>query len=187
MPSPQNPPSASPVFFRLALRPLAIVFALALTACGGAVTPPPLPALQAGPELAAPAPEPVAPELAAPAKPARASQASYVARGKRYHILATAEGFAEQGLGAFYSNALHGRRTSSGEKYDKTKLTAAHKTLPLGTLVEVKNLENNKTVVVRINDRGPFSDEYVIDVSQAAARKLGMRQSVRVSLKAVAK
>jgi rare lipoprotein A len=99
---------------------------------------------------------------------------SYVINGKRYYLLATAEGYKEKGLASWYGDPFHGRRTASGEIYDKNDLSAAHKTLPLKTWVEVRNLKNNKTMYIRINDRGPFIDGRIIDLSQAAAKELGV-------------
>jgi rare lipoprotein A len=99
---------------------------------------------------------------------------SYVIKGKRYHILASAEGYKEKGLASWYGNPFHGRKTASGEVYNMHEISAAHKTLPLHTWVEVKNLKNNKRMVVRINDRGPFIDGRIIDLSQAAAKELGV-------------
>lgn len=88
------------------------------------------------------------------------------------------------GMASYYAAAFHGRRTASGERFDMQELTAAHRTLPFGTLVRVKHLKNGREVVVRINDRGPFRKGRVIDVSRAAAERLGMlSQGVgRVSL-----
>lgn len=89
------------------------------------------------------------------------------------------------GKAAWYGAKHHGKKTASGERFDRRKLTAAHRTLPFGTRVRVTNLSNGKSVVVRINDRGPFGKRSrVIDVSEAAARKLGMLSSgvVRVKL-----
>lgn len=81
------------------------------------------------------------------------------------------------GIAAYYSDRLHGNTTANGEKYDKKKLTAAHKTLPFGTKVKVINLSNMKTVIVRINDRGPFGDrKRIIDLSREAAKRLEMIQ-----------
>jgi rare lipoprotein A len=82
-------------------------------------------------------------------------------------------GSEERGLAAWYGQSHHGRRTSSGETYDMRALTAAHRTLPFGARVLVTNLDNGHTVEVRINDRGPFVDGRVIDVSWEAARRLG--------------
>lgn len=79
-----------------------------------------------------------------------------------------------EGKASWYGKPYHGRKTASGETYDMNDFTAAHRTLPFGTLVRVENLENRLTVVVRINDRGPFVDDRVIDVSYAAARALEM-------------
>jgi rare lipoprotein A len=83
----------------------------------------------------------------------------------------------QTGYASYYARAHDGLRTASGERYDMDELTAAHRTLPFGTRVRVTNLENGRHVVVRINDRGPFSQGRVIDVSYAAARKLGLVHS----------
>lgn len=79
-----------------------------------------------------------------------------------------------EGIASYYADEFHGRKTSSGEEYDMHALTAAHRTLPFNTKVRVVNLENRKSVIVRINDRGPFKDDRVIDVSLEAARQLGL-------------
>jgi len=99
---------------------------------------------------------------------------SYVINGKRYYLLASAEGYKEKGLASWYGEPFHGRKTASGEVYNMHELSAAHKTLPLQTWVEVKNLSNNKTMYLRINDRGPFIDGRIIDLSHAAAIELGV-------------
>jgi len=78
------------------------------------------------------------------------------------------------GVASYYSNALHGRPTASGERYDRGDLTAAHRALPFGTCVVVVNAENGRSVRVRVNDRGPYARDRLIDVSEAAARELGM-------------
>ena len=80
------------------------------------------------------------------------------------------------GAASWYGDKFHGRRTANGERYDMHKLTAAHKTLPFGTKVRVTNRENGKSVVVRINDRGPFVGKRVIDLSRGAAAAVGMIQ-----------
>ena len=82
-----------------------------------------------------------------------------------------------EGLAAYYSDRLDGRKTASGQVFDQSKLTAAHPTLPFGTMVKVTNTRNNRSVVVRINDRGPTQAGRVIDLSRAAASKLGMLRS----------
>lgn len=99
---------------------------------------------------------------------------SYVVFGKRYKTKASATGHFERGVASWYGKKFHGRRTSSGERYDMYAMTAAHKTLPLPTYAKVTNLENGRSTVVRINDRGPFHGDRVIDLSYAAATKLGV-------------
>ena len=99
---------------------------------------------------------------------------SYVVFGKRYYIKGSGVGHVEHGLASWYGKRFHGRRTSSGERYDMYALTAAHKSLPLPTYAEVTNLDNGRSVLVKINDRGPFVDERVIDLSYSAARELAM-------------
>lgn len=80
----------------------------------------------------------------------------------------------EEGIASFYADSFHGSNTASGETYDKGALTAAHRTLPFDTKVKVTNLDNDRSVVVRINDRGPHAEGRIIDLSGAAARKLKM-------------
>jgi len=94
---------------------------------------------------------------------------------------------AQVGVASYYGRGHDGRRTASGERFDMSEMTAAHRTLPFGTRVRVTNLANGRTVVVRINDRGPFRKKRIIDVSYAAARELGMvgRGSARVRLRVV--
>lgn len=99
---------------------------------------------------------------------------SYVVFGKRYFTRNSSVGFRQRGIASWYGRKFHGRRTSSGEIYDMFKMTAAHKELPLPTYVQVKNLENGRRVIVRVNDRGPFHGDRIIDLSYAAARKLDM-------------
>lgn len=99
---------------------------------------------------------------------------SYEVFGKRYFTLKSAKGFVERGIASWYGSKFHGRRTSSGEIYDMYRMTAAHKQLPLPTWVEVRNLENGRSATLRVNDRGPFHENRIIDLSYAAALKLGM-------------
>lgn len=99
---------------------------------------------------------------------------SYVVFGHRYHPLKDARGYSERGIASWYGSKFHGRRTSSGEPYDMYAMTAAHKTLPLPSYVRVTNLSNRQSVIVRINDRGPFHDNRLIDLSYTAAWKLGI-------------
>jgi rare lipoprotein A len=98
---------------------------------------------------------------------------SYVVFGKRYHVRQSSKGYVERGIASWYGKQFHGRRTSSGEIYDMHAMTAAHKTLPLPTYVQVTNLQTGKQVIVRVNDRGPFHEGRIIDLSYAAAHKLG--------------
>ncbi len=98
----------------------------------------------------------------------------YIVAGRRYDVLASSRGFVERGIASWYGPKFHGRRASSGEIYDMYAMTAAHPSLPLPTYVQVTNLENGRKAIVRVNDRGPFHDGRVIDLSYAAARKLGV-------------
>ncbi|GAB4346682.1 MAG: septal ring lytic transglycosylase RlpA family protein [Gammaproteobacteria bacterium] len=99
---------------------------------------------------------------------------SYVVNGRRYHVRDSAAGYRERGIASWYGTKFHGRRTSSGEPYDMYAMTAAHRSLPLPTYVRVTNLRNGRQVVVRVNDRGPFHPNRIIDLSYAAAHKLGI-------------
>ncbi len=98
----------------------------------------------------------------------------YEVFGKRYRVMNSSDGYSERGVASWYGKKFHGRLTSSREPYDMYEMTAAHKTLPLPTFVRVRNLSNNKSVVVRVNDRGPFAHNRIIDLSYAAALKLDM-------------
>ena len=111
----------------------------------------------------------------------------YVVGGKKYTPQRTSEGFHQVGWASWYGKHFHGRRTSSGEVYNMHKFTAAHKTLPMGTHVKVRRLDNGREVVVRINDRGPFKKGRVIDLSYAAAKQLDMFKKglVKVRLEAL--
>lgn len=99
---------------------------------------------------------------------------SYEVFGKRYDVMADARGFKERGHASWYGKKFHGRRTSSGEKYDMFAMSAAHKTLPIPTFARVTNLSNGKSVVVRVNDRGPFHEGRIVDLSYTAAAKLDL-------------
>ena len=98
----------------------------------------------------------------------------YLVNGKRYDPLRSHEGFVQEGVASWYGEKFHGRKTSNGEVYDMHAMTAAHKTLPLGIYVRVRNRGNGREAVVRLNDRGPFVKNRVIDLSYAAAKKLGV-------------
>jgi rare lipoprotein A len=99
---------------------------------------------------------------------------SYEVFGQRYHTLRSSDGYVERGIASWYGTKFHGRRTSSGEPYDMYAMTAAHKSLPLPTYAEVTNLKNGRKVIVKINDRGPFVGDRIIDLSYAAAARLGI-------------
>jgi rare lipoprotein A len=100
--------------------------------------------------------------------------AFYEVYGQRYKVLSSAHGFIERGVASWYGPDFHGIATSTGESYDMYSMTAAHKTLPLPAYVRVTNLKNGRTIVVRVNDRGPFKANRIIDLSYAAALKLDM-------------
>ncbi len=97
----------------------------------------------------------------------------YEIGGKQYQPMASANGYAEAGTASWYGTKFHGKQTANGEIYDLYKMTAAHKTLPLPSYVKVTNLQNKRSVVVRVNDRGPFIEDRLIDLSYVAAKKLG--------------
>ena len=125
----------------------------------------------------APALEPAEPPDAVPTETppsTRGNPQSYVVFGKRYYIRDTSKNFKQRGLASWYGPKFHGRATSSGIPFDMYAMTAAHKTLPLPTYVKVTHLGTGRSIVVEVNDRGPFVDDRVIDLSYAAAKKLGM-------------
>jgi len=145
--------------------PAVAVAAVALAGCGGGPPRQPAPVDAAEVPDAVPRAEPRA---------ARGNPPFYEVFGKRYVVLPTADGFVERGVASWYGPGFHGESTSSGEPYDMHAMTAAHKTLPLPAYVQVTNLQNGRSVVVRVNDRGPFKDNRVIDLSYVAAAKLDM-------------
>lgn len=112
---------------------------------------------------------------------------TYHVFGKSYHTMASSKNYEEQGIASWYGTKFHSVRTSSGERYNMLAMTAAHKTLPLPTYVQVTNLANGKKVVVKVNDRGPFEGNRLIDLSYVAAKKLGMigHGTAHVDVKAI--
>jgi rare lipoprotein A len=153
---------------------------LALTACS-VVAHRPAPAGTAPPAPAAPPPAPPENPAAIPDAVPRVEPRSahgnppfYDVLGQRYYVLASADGYLERGVASWYGPTFHGGNTSNGESYDMYGMTAAHKTLPLPTYARVTNLRNGKSIVVRINDRGPFVANRLIDLSYTAAAKLDM-------------
>jgi len=100
----------------------------------------------------------------------------YTVLGKEYQVLSTNKGYMKQGIASWYGTKFHQHKTATGEDYDMFAMTAAHKTLPIPSYVRVTNLDNHQTVIVRINDRGPFHEHRIIDLSYAAAVKLGLEK-----------
>lgn len=100
----------------------------------------------------------------------------YKVLGKNYYPMQSAKGYREQGMASWYGTKFHGQKTANGEDYDLYGMTAAHKTLPLPSYVKVTNLDNGKQVILRVNDRGPFYEQRIIDLSFAAAKKLGFAE-----------
>lgn len=111
----------------------------------------------------------------APVTRTRAGNAGrYTVLGKTYQTISDSQGYKERGLASWYGTKFHGKRTANGEVYNMYAMTAAHKTLPIPSYVRVTHVGNGKSVIVKINDRGPFHDNRVIDLSYVAARKLGI-------------
>lgn len=129
------------------------------------------------------------PEPTPRSEPASAygNRSPYTVLGKSYRVLPRAEGYVERGIASWYGQKFHGRLTSSREVYDMCSFSAAHKTLPLPSYVRVTNLDNGRSAVVRVNDRGPFHAGRIIDLSYAAAVKLGVDHAgtARVEVRAL--
>ena len=157
---------------RLRVRnPAIVLLTLFAAACVGPLQrPQPAPPSKPPPDVAA------VPDAIPRAEPRSAlgNPAFYDVLGKRYFVLGTAEGYLERGVASWYGPGFHAEKTSNGEPYDMYGMTAAHKTLPLPAFVRVTNLRNGRSVVVRVNDRGPFKDGRIIDLSYTAAAKLDM-------------
>ena len=161
--------------------PAALLACVALSLAGCALSArrtTPGPAAAPAPPAATPAPaNPDAVPDAVPRVEPRAAHGNppfYDVLGHRYFVLASADGYSERGVASWYGPTFHGGNTSSGEAYDMYGMTAAHKTLPLPSYARVTNLRNGRSVVVRINDRGPFVANRLIDLSYTAAAKLDM-------------
>ena len=116
------------------------------------------------------------PQVLAEPRSAYGNRSPYQVLGRSYHVLDSVEGFVESGVASYYGNKFHGRRTSNQEVYDMYAFTAAHKSLPLPSFARVTNLDNGRSVVVRVNDRGPFHEGRVVDLSYAAAVKLDIHR-----------
>lgn len=120
------------------------------------------------------------PKDAVPRKEAKSrggNRPSYHVRGKEYYVLPSAQGYTRIGKASWYGKRFHGHKTSNGEVYNMYQMTAANRELPLPTFLRVTNLQNHKQVVVRVNDRGPFHKDRILDLSYAAAKKLGMMKT----------
>jgi rare lipoprotein A len=153
----------------------------ALAACASAPPPrEPIPDYTPPPELAAPPAAPTGPDSVPDAVPRVEPRSRggnppfYDVFGKRYYVLSSSSGYWERGVASWYGPGFHKVRTSTGEPYDMYAMTAAHKTLPLPAYARVTNLQNGRSVVVRVNDRGPFVGNRIIDLSYTAAAKLDM-------------
>lgn len=114
------------------------------------------------------------------------TQRAYQIDGKWYQPVDSANGYEEEGIASWYGKDFHGKKTSNGETYDMHAMTAAHKTLPIGTYVKVSRLDNGKETIVRINDRGPFVKTRIIDLSYKAASELGIADSGTAKVKIAA-
>lgn len=148
-------------------RYLLVVLAVLLASCGGDVRdgPPPREIDASSIPDAVPRHEPIT---------KAGNKSPYVVLGKKYHVLPSFKNYRGRGLASWYGSKFHGRTTSNGEPYNMYAMTAAHKTLPIPCYVRVTNLRNGRSAIVRVNDRGPFHDDRIIDLSYAAAKKLGV-------------
>ncbi len=115
------------------------------------------------------------------------NRSPYAVLGKSYFVLPSEEGYSERGIASWYGEKFHGHKTSNGEVFDMYQVSAAHKSLPIPSFLRVTNLDNNRSIIVRVNDRGPFHDNRIIDLSYAAALKLGYADigTARVQLDAM--
>jgi rare lipoprotein A len=158
--------------------PLGLIAVIAVAACSSTPQRPNAPTSTAlPPVLTAPPPVPGAVPDAVPRVEPRSRYGNppfYEVFGKRYYVLSSSVGYWERGVASWYGPGFHKERTSTGESYDMYGMTAAHKTLPLPAYVRVTNLQNGRSVVVRVNDRGPFVSNRIIDLSYTAAAKLDM-------------
>jgi rare lipoprotein A len=145
-----------------ALANLAILLLFAAAGCAGPAQRP------------APAPQPAGEGPRDEPRAKNGNPPFYEVNGRRYVVLPSAAGYVEQGVASWYGPDFHGKHTATGETYDMHAMTGAHPTLPLPAWVRVTNLQNGRSVVIRLNDRGPFSKNRIIDLSRAAAEQLDM-------------
>jgi len=154
----------------LKLSPLLLLLLATLSGCGSA-------AVKDGPPRSGSASIPELPDDAIPRREPRSKYGNgpiYEVLGRRYTVMRSSSGYRERGVASWYGKKFHGNLTSNREPYDMYAMTAAHRTLPLPSYVRVRNLRNDKSVVVRVNDRGPFVHNRIIDLSYSAALKLDM-------------
>lgn len=177
---------------RAACQPLLLSLAAALVLAGCASSPPEQSSRYAIKQDRAPTGNFDASELADATPryeaPRRAGNKSpYTVWGRSYQVMASADGYVERGIASWYGEKFHGHKTSNGEIFDMYAMTAAHKSLPLPSYARVTNLDNGRSVIVRVNDRGPFHGDRLIDLSYAAAKKLGYqsRGTARVEVAAI--
>jgi rare lipoprotein A len=155
---------------------LCAAVALGMAACSSAPPRPETPSPAATPEPETPPPAQSAQDVVPRSEPRSRSgnPPFYDVLGKRYYVLSSNVGYLERGVASWYGPGFHKVRTSTGEIYDMYGMSAAHKTLPLPAYVRVTNLQNGRSIVVRVNDRGPFVGNRIIDLSYTAASKLDM-------------
>ena len=173
-------------------RPLLIIMAVSLTACVSPTSPQKTGSGRYEMADDSPVLEPidlsaVKPVIPEPVTRTQAGNKSpYTVNGQTYYVMPTEAGYQETGMASWYGRKFHGHLTSNGEIYDMFSLSAAHKSLPIPSFLEVTNLDNNRSVVVRVNDRGPFHDDRIVDLSYAAAAYLGYadKGTARVRVKA---
>src|SRR5690606_38178583 len=160
-------------------RLVVVLVALVLASCGGDVRdgPPPREIDVSAIPDAVPRHEPIT---------KAGNKSPYVVLGKQYHVLPSFKNYRARGKASWYGTKFHGRTTSNGEPYNMYAMTAAHKTLPIPCYVKVTNLNNGRSAIVRVNDRGPFHDDRVIDLSYAAAKKLGVYEMGTADVEVVA-
>ena len=157
-----------------------LVFAFWLTSCGHVKDSAPANYTKQWHEIPDAVPAPVTPSK-------YGNPDSYKVFGKTYYVKDSAQGFQQKGIASWYGNKFHGERTSSGEEYNMYAMTAAHKTLPIPVYVEVTNHDNGRKAIVKVNDRGPFHEGRIIDLSYAAATRLGVAKTgtANVSIRVV--
>jgi rare lipoprotein A len=161
---------------RALVLPLCAAVVIGIAACSSAPPRPETPSPAAKPEPETPPPAQSAQDVVPRSEPRSRSgnPPFYDVLGKRYYVLSSNVGYVERGVASWYGPGFHKVRTSTGEIYDMYGMSAAHKTLPLPAYVRVTNLQNGRSIVVRVNDRGPFVGNRIIDLSYTAASKLDM-------------